>query len=84
MWTSEQYIQWKKTRGPETTWTHEDCRAADNLIRTTALRAFHQRLKTEVENKSLRNFIFVIVAAHFGSADVHDLFMELNLYPDWI
>lgn len=82
----EQYLKWIKARNPNPAkWVHKACVEADNLIRDTTLSNFERYLKvSRIEPQSLREFIYNMACAHFGSIDVDSLMIELEMYPDWM
>lgn len=81
MWTKEQYINWKQTRGEAGTWKYEDCANADELIEQEALKAFEAFLP---KSGPITDFFRVCVKAHMGSIECDQMLTKLHCYPDWM
>ena len=81
--TKDQYIHWKKTRGPVNTWDIKDCWAADKLIKHTALDAARVWIKANV-HELVAPLFMTFLSVNFGSVDVDDFLQSINAYPDWM
>lgn len=78
-----EYIKWKETRGEDTAeWDRNKCRAADELVKRTALACLQLRLKGQP--KVIRDYVILMARCHFGSVETDNFLQEMRAYPDWI
>lgn len=81
--SKNQYLAWLKSRGEIGTWDHTACRAADALVKREAMRNFRIYCNKHLP-KEVRDWVWSVANAHFGSVDVDDMLTALKMYPDWI
>lgn len=81
--TKDEYIHWKETRDPEGRWKMEDCLAADQLIKTTALENANKWCEEYIREPALSLFK-TFISVHFGSVEVDNFLQQIKAYPDWL
>lgn len=81
--TKDEYVNWLGTRGPVGTWDLNQCRAADEFIKNTALTNAAQWSTQHVDSPA-RELLQDLLSAYFGSVEIDEFLQAINAYPDWI
>ena len=81
--TKEEYLTMHKK--PVKEWTYEEAKESDQLIKETSLKNLESWLSLKGKSipETLKTWILTYARFGLGSVETDDLFIALDLYPDW-